>query len=87
MGGSADWQSMTRQDRAVTLNPFSSASVSERSASVDEVENILGASRQANRQFMRPANSVTQYSSRILAQPAGEFARPTLFLLKIQAQT
>ncbi|KAH8118342.1 hypothetical protein DFH11DRAFT_1540541 [Phellopilus nigrolimitatus] len=64
-----DWQPMSRHDAPTGMNPLLGASGSERSASADEVENILGSSRQINRQYMRPSNNVAQYAGRMVAQP------------------
>ncbi|THH10087.1 hypothetical protein EW145_g1563 [Phellinidium pouzarii] len=69
----SDWQPMTRHDPPAGFNSFLAASGSERSASADEVENILGQSHQANRQYMRPSYNAVQYTGRMMGvQPTGK---------------
>lgn len=48
------------------------ASASERSASADEVENMLAHSHQSNRQFMRPqAQGSAQFTGRMINPQTG----------------
>lgn len=61
-----DWQPLNRHDGATFRVP----SASDQSA--DEVENMLGASRQVNRQFMpRSTNNVGQFNGRMMSGQSG----------------
>ena len=68
----SDWQTLGRHDTNQSMGQYM-ASASERSVSADEVENILGNSRQVNRQYMhRPMNNMGQYNGRMMAPQASE---------------
>ena len=69
----SEWQSLARPDPMANAHPVLSASVSDRSASADEVENILGGKRQINRLIMRPTHTALQYNNRIPSQSIGVF--------------
>lgn len=70
----AEWQSLARPDPMANAHQILSASVSDRSASADEVENILGGGkRQINRQIMRPTHGALQYTNRIPGQSISGF--------------
>lgn len=68
-----DWQSMARHATGFNTRTISA---SERSASADEVENILGNSLQVNRQHTHPDNNLStalgQYTGRLIGTQPGE---------------
>ena len=68
----AEWQSLARPDLTNGL-PIISAGASDRSASADEVENMIGGKRQINRQMLRPMHVSGQYSNRISGQSSSGF--------------
>ena len=68
----SDWQTLGRHDTNQGMGQYMT-SASERSVSADEVENILGNSRQVNRQYMpRPMNNMGHYNGRMMAPQAGK---------------